>query len=86
MASGSTPSGHHPPERLREIDALRGVAALCVVVFHFKVMTAHPGGLIGLNNAIGRWGNAYLWTAVDLFFVISGFILVRFLKIKSIPL
>lgn len=61
-------------ERLLEIDALRGIAALCVVVFHFKVMTAYPGGLFGLDTAIGRWANAYLWTAVDLFFVISGFI------------
>ena len=64
--------GH--PHRLYEIDALRGIAALCVVIFHFKVMTAHPGGLIGLDTALGRWGNSYLWTAVDLFFVISGFI------------
>jgi peptidoglycan/LPS O-acetylase OafA/YrhL len=65
-------NGH--PERLYDIDALRGIAALCVVIFHLKVMTAHPGGLIGLNTVLGRWGNAYLWTAVDLFFVISGFI------------
>lgn len=64
--------GH--PERLHEIDALRGIAALCVVIFHFKVMTDHPGGLIGLGTTLGRWGNGYLWTAVDLFFVISGFI------------
>ncbi len=65
-------NGH--PERLYEIDALRGIAALCVVLFHFKVMTAHPGGLICIDNVFGRWGNGYLWTAVDLFFVISGFI------------
>jgi peptidoglycan/LPS O-acetylase OafA/YrhL len=62
------------PERLPEIDALRGIAALCIVVFHFKVMTDHPGGLLGFETALGRWANAYLWTAVDLFFVISGFI------------
>ena len=62
------------PERLLEIDALRGIAALCVVFFHLKIMTAHPGGALGLGTAIGRWGNDYLWTAVDLFFLISGFI------------
>ncbi len=62
------------PDRLYEIDALRGIAALCVVVFHFKVMTAHPGGVLGLDTAFGRWGNGYLWSAVDLFFVISGLI------------
>ncbi len=61
-------------ERLHSIDALRGIAALCVVVFHLKVMTAHPGGALGVTNAFGRWGNDYLWTAVDLFFLISGFI------------
>lgn len=47
---------------------------MCVVVFHLKVMTAHPGGALGVTNAFGRWGNDYLWTAVDLFFLISGFI------------
>ena len=62
------------PARLYEIDALRGVAALCVVIFHLKVMTGHPGGLLGMETAFGRWGNAYLWTAVDLFFLFSGFI------------
>lgn len=69
-----TLSSAPPPDRLYSIDALRGVAALCVVVFHLKVMTAHPGGALGLTTAVGRWGNDYLWTAVDLFFLISGFI------------
>jgi peptidoglycan/LPS O-acetylase OafA/YrhL len=63
-----------PSDRLHSIDALRGLAALCVVIFHLKVMTAHPGGALGLTTAFGRWGNDYLWTAVDLFFLISGFI------------
>jgi peptidoglycan/LPS O-acetylase OafA/YrhL len=70
----SKPSAPTTSERLYSIDALRGVAALCVVVFHLKVMTAHPGGALGMSNAFGRWGNDYLWTAVDLFFLISGFI------------
>jgi peptidoglycan/LPS O-acetylase OafA/YrhL len=69
-----TASSSNRSKRLHSIDALRGVAALCVVAFHLKVMTAHPGGALGVSNALGRWGNDYLWTAVDLFFLISGFI------------
>ena len=73
---GVTANASSPPptERLHSIDALRGIAAMSVVVFHLKVMTAHPGGALGLTNAFGRWSNDYLWTAVDLFFLISGFI------------
>jgi peptidoglycan/LPS O-acetylase OafA/YrhL len=70
-ATASSPTAS---ERLHSIDALRGIAALCVVVFHLKVMTAHPGGALGVTTAFGQWGNDYLWTAVDLFFLISGFI------------
>jgi peptidoglycan/LPS O-acetylase OafA/YrhL len=70
----ATAPSRTPSERLHSIDALRGVAALCVVVFHLKVMTAHPGGALGVTTAFGRWSNDYLWTAVDLFFLISGFI------------
>jgi peptidoglycan/LPS O-acetylase OafA/YrhL len=52
-------------ERYRELDALRGIAALMVVLFHYSLLQ------------IGT-------TGVDLFFVISGFvILMSVSKIKS---
>lgn len=46
------------PSRVAELDALRGLAALAVVVFH----------------ACGRWLPCG-WAAVDLFFVLSGFLI-----------
>jgi len=50
--------------RLAGLDGLRGVAALCILVFH-----ATPG-LLGSFR-----GNAYL--AVDLFFMLSGYVIAR---------
>lgn len=47
--------------RDKQLDGLRGLAALGVVVFH-----GHYGGLFG-----------WMWTFVDLFFVLSGFLITR---------
>lgn len=58
------------PDRLRELDALRGIAAVIVMFFHY---TIQYGELFGkpaapLNFPPGRYG-------VQLFFVISGFVI-----------
>lgn len=53
------------PNRLASIDGLRGVAALCVAVFHFQ-------GLFATKPFFG-WG----YLNVDLFFILSGFILSK---------
>jgi peptidoglycan/LPS O-acetylase OafA/YrhL len=60
--------------RIRSLDALRGVAALAVVVFHFTVTFDHTGVFPGYRHAVisfagGRYG-------VQLFFVISGFVIL----------
>jgi peptidoglycan/LPS O-acetylase OafA/YrhL len=60
--------------RLRSLDALRGVAALAVVVFHFTFSFDQRGTFPGYPHAIfsfpgGRYG-------VQLFFVISGFVIL----------
>ena len=60
---------------IREIDALRGLAALGVsAVFHigYAVGTYRTGPLDGLP--FFTWLHDEGWTLVDLFFVISGFI------------
>ena len=52
--------------RLLELDALRGIAALSVLVFHYS---------INQNAAKLGWEFRYGVTGVDLFFMISGFVI-----------
>lgn len=61
------------PLRLRELDALRGLAALSVCFFHFAL--DYQGGILSLNYF--KYGS----TGVDLFFMISGFVI--FMSINS---
>jgi peptidoglycan/LPS O-acetylase OafA/YrhL len=56
------------PNRIQELDALRGFAAICVVLFH-KTMGSH-------SNDVLKFGV----TGVDLFFMISGFVILMTLK------
>lgn len=57
-------------ERLANVDALRGLAALSVAWFHFT--HGNPNFLPeGLMKSSGTWG----WLGVEVFFVISGFVL-----------
>jgi len=66
----------HLPQRLESIQGLRGIAALLVLFFHMASFqrqmaegNAHDVALVS-----GIWDNG--WAGVDLFFVISGFIMV----------
>jgi peptidoglycan/LPS O-acetylase OafA/YrhL len=62
-------------QRLYEIDALRGIAALIVAfVFHVHHMLGYyrTGPLDGLP--VFSWLHDYGYTLVDLFFVVSGFV------------
>ncbi|HEY4195083.1 MAG TPA: acyltransferase, partial [Mucilaginibacter sp.] len=57
--------------RIFELDALRGIAAMCIVLFHFS------GGLNAKYFVI-------LQTGVELFFMISGFVILMSLeKVKN---
>ena len=53
-------------ERLYGLDYLRAVAILLVLLYHYRAFK-HPGWI----DSIGRFG----WTGVDLFFVLSGFLI-----------
>lgn len=53
-------------ERLYGLDHLRAVAILLVLLYHYRAFK-HPGWI----DSIGRFG----WTGVDLFFVLSGFLI-----------
>src|SRR5438552_3385805 len=67
-----TPADRPDPTRLANIEAMRGVAAMLVVLFHagsYVAESRHYGGtVLGGLYVAGRAG-------VDVFFVLSGFIL-----------
>lgn len=70
----STPNSYIPvtKEKLLSVQALRGIAALLVVLFHIDAMFRGGGPW---SRAAGEfWGRGF--AGVDLFFVISGFIMV----------
>lgn len=68
-----TPSTSRPEARIPQLDGLRGLAILLVVVWHDLVglVEAVPGS----PAAYVIRGLAYTWAGVDLFFVLSGFLI-----------
>lgn len=64
------------PKRLESIQALRGIAALLVMFFHMAAFQRQMAGDNAADIALtsGFWDQG--WAGVDLFFVISGFIMV----------
>ena len=56
-----------PANRFAGLDHLRALAIVIVFVYHYN-MFGHPAGLY---EHLGSWG----WTGVDLFFVLSGFLI-----------
>lgn len=61
-------------DRLPELDALRGIAALAVVLFHFTINRNAP--------ELG-WHFNYGVTGVDIFFMISGFVIFLTINTKT---
>ncbi|GHA97396.1 acyltransferase [Algimonas arctica] len=59
------------PLRLHSLQSLRAVAALLVVIFHSVQIWRE---LVGTSEFTGVWDRG--WAGVDLFFVISGFVMV----------
>jgi peptidoglycan/LPS O-acetylase OafA/YrhL len=58
--------------RILELDALRGLAAVAVVAFHY---TTRYDQLFGRRDSLG-WGVSLGEYGVDLFFMISGFVIL----------
>ena len=75
----SSSPASRPARRLAELDALRGVAVLMVLAFHYTTRFAqlHPGAGWG-DFAFGAYG-------VHLFFVISGFVIIMTLERSARP-
>jgi peptidoglycan/LPS O-acetylase OafA/YrhL len=59
--------------RIPELDGLRGIAIGIVVIFHYFQLThaSRHGSLLSYLQSPARLG----WTGVDLFFVLSGFLI-----------
>lgn len=72
------PRGHIPA-----LDGIRGIAVLMVMVFHFSIVTKHEQ----LSARIDDWYQSVTflgWMGVELFFVLSGFLITGILlKTKS---
>src|ERR1700710_225304 len=58
------------PSRVIQLDFVRGVAILAVMKFHFSTIPVHNKLAAAVDYAGGRLG----WMGVDLFFVLSGFL------------
>ncbi|GAA2214566.1 acyltransferase [Nonomuraea monospora] len=63
------------PERLYEIDGLRLLAALCVVLYHY-VFSGWAGGKTTVTFVAESGVAKYGYLGVDLFFLISGFVVL----------
>ncbi|HYD20078.1 MAG TPA: acyltransferase [Flavipsychrobacter sp.] len=59
----------------KELDGVRGLAALMVIFFHFFRDLCPPGTVPPLIQKFSAFG----WTGVSLFFVLSGFLITRIL-------
>src|SRR5687768_18528865 len=64
-----------PPTRLRGIDALRGAAALGVVLYHAVEQGQHvlPNNIFQYPVRVVQFASSFGYIGVFLFFVISGF-------------
>lgn len=60
-------------KRLDNVQALRGVACLLVVLFHLQ----HWDVAYGANTPVVGWFGGFGFAGVDLFFVLSGFIITH---------
>jgi peptidoglycan/LPS O-acetylase OafA/YrhL len=58
-----------PPHRFEALDALRGVAAFAVLFYHLRTLE----GADGAHASLPAFASGYL--AVDLFFLLSGFVI-----------
>jgi len=62
-----------PPRRVPELDGLRGAAILLVLVWHYAVSPSDPAP--ATLGASLKQSLSLTWSGVDLFFVLSGFLI-----------
>lgn len=78
QAAGPTPLDQHVPQKLHGLDHLRALAIAQVFFFHYFILS---GGQPAWLPDVASFG----WTGVDLFFVLSGFLIASqlFLQIRQ---
>lgn len=64
---------HSQRDRINQLDGLRGLLALYVALFHLSAPFVAPGA--SLQG--GAWLLAQAWYSVDVFFVMSGFVMMH---------
>jgi len=74
MKSSPAPAPAVSSSRLHGLDHLRALAIIFVLVYHYGVIFPHPEWV----STIGEFG----WTGVDLFFVLSGYLIASQLFAK----
>jgi peptidoglycan/LPS O-acetylase OafA/YrhL len=67
--------GVQRPARVPELDGLRGIAILAVLLFHIGYFLVRSDVQGGLPLRSYRFLTAYGWAGVDLFFVLSGYLI-----------
>ena len=70
-SSAEKPTLEKSEKRMLQLDALRGVAILLVMNFHEVISSSNAGVLSPVAKRLYQVG----WTGVDLFFVLSGFLI-----------
>lgn len=63
-----------PAPRLPQLDAVRGLALLLILIYHFKLWFSDALGAQPLLARLG-WLFSLSWTGIELFFVLSGFLI-----------
>jgi len=70
----STPSDGRPARRFDWFDCLRCAAIFLVMLAHASVFTGATSGTLVLVAAVAQFFRSVGWVGVDLFFVLSGFL------------
>ena len=74
LPESKRPTGtFQPSSRIPELDGIRGLAIALVIAYHyfFLVIAARPASPLAYALVVGR----LTWSGVDLFFVLSGFLI-----------